>query len=78
LEAFPDEAVADFAPLAIAAAWVTGQLGEREQARRYLELAEGATYEGPLPLGESSLESAVALLRALQAWEGGKPDALAR
>jgi cation diffusion facilitator family transporter len=62
--------VADFAPLAIAAAWVTGQLGEREQARRYLELAEGATYEGPLPLGESSLESAVALLRALQAWEG--------
>lgn len=70
LEAFPDEAVADFAPLAIAAAWVTGQLGEREQARRYLALAEGATYEGPLPLGESSLESAVALLRAMQAWEG--------
>ena len=70
LDAFSDEDVTRSAPLALAGALLTGLLGEREQSRRYMSLAEGAPWRGVGALGETSLESALALIQAFLGWDG--------
>jgi LuxR family transcriptional regulator, maltose regulon positive regulatory protein len=70
IKAFSDADLADYPPLAAGAAWVMGQMGERALTRRYISLLERATSNGPFPLGESSSQSAVALLKAAFGWEG--------
>ena len=70
LKGFSDADMADYPPVAAGAAWVMGQLGERALTRRYISLLDRATSRGPFPLGESSSQSAVALLKAAFGWEG--------
>lgn len=70
LGSFSDEEAAAYPPLAIIMAWAGGLLGNPQRSRRYIELLDGTTFDGELPLGERSLESALAVLRAAHGWEG--------
>ena len=68
--AFSDDDIAGSAPLALAGAAVVGLLGEKGRARRYVAFAERAPWRGIGFMGETSRESALALLKALFGWEG--------
>jgi LuxR family transcriptional regulator, maltose regulon positive regulatory protein len=70
LGSFSEAEAADYPPLAIIMAWAGGLLGNKHQSLRCLKLVDGTTFDGPLPLGERSLESAIAILRAAHGWEG--------
>ncbi len=70
LDAFPDDDIAESAPLAVTAAWVCALSGEKDRARRYVSVAEGAPWRGLGPIREPSPEAAVALIRAVFGWEG--------
>ena len=70
IDAFPESGIAASAPLALTAAWAFGLSGERDRARRYVAVAEGAPWHGLGPNGEPSPESALALIRAVFGWEG--------
>ena len=70
LQAFPDDDIANSAPLALTAAWVAALYGEKDRARRYVSVAEGAPWRGRGSMGEPSLEAAVALIRGVFGWEG--------
>jgi LuxR family transcriptional regulator, maltose regulon positive regulatory protein len=70
LGSFSEEEAAEYPPLAIIMAWAGGLLGNKQRSLRYLRLVEGTTFDGALPLGERSLESAIAILRAAHGWEG--------
>jgi LuxR family maltose regulon positive regulatory protein len=64
LEAVGDDRIAGYPPLAVTAAWLWAFEGDPLRAHRNLHAAERGAYEGPLPDGSTSLESAVTLLRA--------------
>ena len=66
----PGGRVRHWAPLALTAAWVMALYGEKERARRYVSVAEGAPWRGRGPFDEPSLEAAVALTRGAYGWEG--------
>jgi LuxR family transcriptional regulator, maltose regulon positive regulatory protein len=69
LSAFTDEQIAGYPPLALAAAWTS--LGvESGGIERWTAAAARGSYEGPLSDGTTSLESALALLRATIARDG--------
>ena len=70
LEAFPDDVIAGSGPLAMTAAHAMALSGERQRARRYVAVAEGAPWSGLGPVGETSPEAAVALIKATYGWEG--------
>ena len=70
LDAFPDDDIARSAPLALTAGWVSALNGEKDRARRYVSLAAGAPWHGLGPVGEPSLESALALIRGVFGWDG--------
>jgi LuxR family maltose regulon positive regulatory protein len=71
LHAFSDTELVDYPALASGAAWVTCLLGERAEARRYIAILERATSRrGSFPMGESTTQSAIALLKAAFAWDG--------
>jgi LuxR family maltose regulon positive regulatory protein len=70
LSTLGEERLAANPPLALVAAQVSALSGEREQTERWLAMAERGSYDGPLPDGHASLESAVALLRARYASSG--------
>ncbi len=70
LGAFPEGEFADSAPLALTAAWVMALYGEKDRARRYVSVAEGAPWRGRGPFDEPSLEAALALTRGVYGWEG--------
>ncbi len=70
LEAFPDDVIAGSGPLAMTAAQAMALSGERERARRYVAVAEGAPWSGLGPVGETSREAAVALIKGTYGWEG--------
>ncbi len=70
LEAFPEDVIAGSGPLAMTAAHAMALSGERERARRYVAVAEGAPWSGLGPVGEPSREAAVALIKATYGWEG--------
>jgi len=81
LAAFTDEQIAGYPPLALAAAW--SALGVDGRAvERWAAAAEHGSYDGPLSDGTTSLESAVAHLRAVIAPDGigamGEDAALVR
>ena len=79
LEAFPEDVIAGSGPLAMTAAHAMALSGERERARRYVAVAEGAPWSGLGPVGETSREAAVALIKATYGWEGAsrmRADAL--
>jgi LuxR family maltose regulon positive regulatory protein len=65
MEQFPEEAIATRPALMLAVAWVSAADSRSQwEVERWLPTAEASKYEGPFPLGEHSMRSAVALLRA--------------
>src|SRR5215213_7324110 len=65
LDALPEELVNSDGPLLLARAWISAQYGRQEERERFLALAEGSSYEGRLPDGSASIESSVAIIRAV-------------
>jgi LuxR family transcriptional regulator, maltose regulon positive regulatory protein len=65
LESLPEEKIADDAALCLVEAWICALGGRREESERFLDLAEGSSYEGPLPDGTASVKSGVALVRGV-------------
>src|SRR5829696_2508949 len=68
LDALPEELVNSDGPLLLARAWISAQYGRQEERERFLALAEGSSYEGRLPDGSASIESSVAIIRAVFAF----------
>lgn len=62
IEGFTDAQIGGYAPLAIAAAWVSALSGEPARAAAYAGMARKATWEGSLPDGTTSLASALAFM----------------
>jgi LuxR family maltose regulon positive regulatory protein len=59
---FTVEQIAAHAPLAIAAAWVAALAGDGERAARLTKTARSGSWNGPMPDGTASLESALAIM----------------
>ena len=70
LHALPEEMITHDAALCLVKVWIHALYGEREECEGYLALAEGLSYEGPLPDGTASVESGVALLRGVSGYGG--------
>jgi LuxR family maltose regulon positive regulatory protein len=69
LSCFSEDQIASYPPLALAAAWVA--LGrDGDDVHRWGTAAANGSYDGPLSDGAASLESQVALLRAIVARHG--------
>ena len=64
LDAVDEQAVATYPPLAAMASWIWALSGDAPRALWALHVAEAAGYEGPMPDGSASLESAVRRARA--------------
>jgi LuxR family maltose regulon positive regulatory protein len=61
-----DSAALDaYPPVAVTAGWIWALTGDPARAQSCLRLARAAAFEGPLPDGSPSLESAAAILGAL-------------
>ena len=59
---FTDTQIEGHPPLAITAAWIAGLAGEGERAARFAEAARQGSWDGPMPDGSASLESALAIM----------------
>ena len=70
LDALDEQLLSDDPPLAAMAAWVWALTGDGPRALSALHLAESASYDGPMPDGSASLESAVVRARASLAPHG--------
>ena len=70
LEYFDDEQIVEYPPLALSAAWSAIEGDEAGAVERWTAAAAQGSFDGLLPDGGASLESAVALLRAVTANEG--------
>ena len=70
LESLPEEMITHNAALALVKAWICALGGQREETARFLALAENLPYEGPLPDGTASVESGMAILRAVFGYDG--------
>lgn len=70
LEQLDRDALELYPPLAVMAAWVWALTGDAARARAALRSAESASFDGSLPDGGVSLESAVMRARAALAPEG--------
>ncbi|PWU24373.1 MAG: hypothetical protein C5B48_06685, partial [Candidatus Rokuibacteriota bacterium] len=70
LDFFSEGQVESYPPLALAAAWCAIEGEMAGAVERWTEAAARGTFHGPLSDGAASLESAVALLRAMTAEEG--------
>jgi len=62
IEGFEEAQIREYAPLAIAAAWISALYGESMQAAAFAEMARQASWDGPLPDGTASLTSALAII----------------
>ena len=62
LASFEDAQIEGHAPLAVAAAWVSALVGERERAAHFKEAAGRGSWDGPMPDGTASLDSALAIM----------------
>jgi LuxR family transcriptional regulator, maltose regulon positive regulatory protein len=62
LAGFDDPRIEGHAPLAVATAWVAALTGERERAARFAEAARRGSWDGPMPDGTASRESALAIM----------------
>lgn len=67
---FSDAQVQAHAPLAVAAAWTSGLVGEPERAARFAAAARRGFWDGPMPDGTASLESAVAIMSGASGMRG--------
>jgi len=70
LDALDEQLLSDEPPLAAMAAWVWALTGDGPRALSALHVAESASYDGPMPDGSASLESAVVRARASLAPHG--------
>jgi LuxR family transcriptional regulator, maltose regulon positive regulatory protein len=70
LTGFQDAQIEGHAPLAVAAAWVAALTGERERAARFTEAARRGSWDGPMPDGTASLESALAIMSSAFGLDG--------
>jgi LuxR family transcriptional regulator, maltose regulon positive regulatory protein len=70
LDALDEQVVPTYPPLAAMAAWIWALTGDGPRALWALRLAESASYDGPMPDGSASLESAVRRARAGLAPQG--------
>jgi LuxR family maltose regulon positive regulatory protein len=70
LESLPEEMITHNAALALVKAWICALGGQREETARFLALAENLPYEGSLPDGTASVESGMAILRAVFGYDG--------
>jgi len=59
---FDDAQIEAHPPLAIAAAWVVAIAGEAERAVRFAGAAQRGSWQGPMPDGTASFESALAIM----------------
>ncbi len=59
---FDDAQIEGHPPLAVAAAWIVALAGDGEQALRFADAAQHGTWNGPMPDGTASLESALGIL----------------
>ncbi len=66
LEALPEEVVKEDARLCVAAAMVWSELGRGDKSDRWLDAASHAPLPGPILDGLSSVESGVAIIRAIR------------
>lgn len=62
IDGFEEAQIREYAPLAIAAAWISALYGEPARAAVFVEMARQASWEGPLPDGTTSLASALAIM----------------
>jgi LuxR family maltose regulon positive regulatory protein len=62
LAGFNDPQLEGHAPLAVATAWIAALTGEPERAVRFAEAARRGSWDGPMPDGTASLESALAIM----------------
>ena len=62
ISGFPRARIEQHAPLAIAVAWVASLAGDGERAARFAEAALHGSWDGPMPDGTASLESALAIM----------------
>ena len=72
LSTIGDDAIEGYPPLAVAACWMAALDGQTTAAERWLARVETASFDGTLPDGSASFESARAMLRALMCPAG--PD----
>jgi LuxR family maltose regulon positive regulatory protein len=70
LESLPEEIITHNAALALVKAWICALSGQREETARFLALAGNLPYEGSLPDGTASVESGMAILRAVFGYDG--------
>jgi LuxR family maltose regulon positive regulatory protein len=70
LEGLDDGTFELYPPLAVMASWVYALTGDAPRARSALRSAESAPFDGPMPDGSVSLESAVLRARAALAPDG--------
>ena len=70
LEQLDEDILALDPPLAPMAVWIWALTGDAPRARRALRIAEAASFDGPLPDGSVSIESAVLRARAALAPDG--------
>ena len=70
LDQLDEDTLELYPPLAVMAGWVWALTGDAARARAALRTAEGGSFEGPLPDGSVSLESAIVRLRAALAVDG--------
>ena len=70
LESLPEEMITHNAALALVKAWICALSGQREETARFLALAGNLPYEGSLPDGTASVESGMAILRAVFGYDG--------
>jgi LuxR family transcriptional regulator, maltose regulon positive regulatory protein len=68
LEAFPRDVVRADARLSLVEAWVLSIVGDADEARQALAVAQEATFDGELPDGSGTVEEGVTLLRSTWAW----------
>jgi LuxR family maltose regulon positive regulatory protein len=64
LDALDENAVRSYPPLAAMATWIWALTGDAPRAQWSLRVAEAGAFDGPLPDGSASLESAVSRARA--------------
>jgi LuxR family maltose regulon positive regulatory protein len=70
ISGFEDSQIESHAPLAIAAAHITSLVGEEERAARFAQAAQAGSWQGPMPDGSASLESALGILSSVFALGG--------
>jgi LuxR family maltose regulon positive regulatory protein len=70
LRGFRAGEIESHAPLAIAAAWISALAGDSDLALRYAQAARNGTWDGPMPDGTASLESALSILSSAFGLQG--------